>query len=456
MKRLLALILCVLLSLSLVSVAFAAETKDHSAYTGDFRMVGPGVFAAVGEDGIVDPVTGIMKPGYKDVMGWLQEEFPNVNFMIDASSWDSWQAKIQAAAAGKQVDLVLHGAAVLDVCEDLTPYIEADPWLADVLYLPHCVRHRDEQAFDVNTPTGIQFTLSPAMMMIDKKIFEDFGVVLPPPQELTWDVLLDIIPKVTGTNPVTGEQNYGVFPFAVSDTSIYKNLSNINWGLDITVFDYAPNKFDTKFYFTSEEEIAALTKLANMAKSAPKAYLEGLGNEFVGTEDSNIAIVMDESNNFITKYNNTVIRGIQDRFAYVPLPISDDGTHYTSHSGDNNLAIAKNSDNKELAWEVIKFLVTDDRVQQWLVDAMVVPNNKEGMEKLLSTENGYAESIKMIYEVYPPNFEIFSCQYWNNGFGTSNSVGSSNLAELFAGNITPEECASNIQYALEEYNDLNR
>lgn len=458
MKRsriLVSLVLCFSLCISAVASAFA-DGKPHEEWTGTLRLLGPGIFSAVGYDGVVDPVTGIQKPGWSVVEARLQEEFPNVKFEIEPIPWDSYQAKIQTAVAGEMVDVIIHGAAVLDVVTDLTPYLEKDAWLKDELFIGAALRHQKEDNFDALTPTGIPMTISPAMMILDKQLFEDFGVELPDPSTLTWRGLADLAAKLTGINPRTGKQCYGVYPFTVSDGDIFKAYMDASWGVGAVNIDYAAQKYETQFNFTGEKSIEALTILRDLFQSAPRAFLEGLGTENVATEDNDIAIYMNEGNNEITLYNMMEVRGIEDRFVFCPLPIADNGASYTSHSGDNNIAIAKNSPNKDLGWEVIKFIVTDDAIQQWFVDTLSIPNNKAGFEKMLDTNKGYVKPIQEIYRIYPQNFEAFSSEFWNNGFGPANSVGSMNLSEMYAGNITPEQCAENLQAALEEYNMLNR
>ena len=447
--------LCLSLCFTLISSSLADE-KAHDEWTGTLRLLGPGCFATVGRDGVVDPVTGVQKPGYSVVEARLKEEFPNVTFELQANPWDSWQAKIQTAVAGEMVDVIIHGAAVLDVVEDLTPYLERDAWLKDELFIGAAIRHKDEDNFGALIPTGIPMTISPAMMILDKQLFADFGVELPDPATLTWRKLADIASQLTGENPVTGKQCYGVYPFSVSDGDIFKAYMDASWGVGAVNFLYADQKYQTQFGFTGEKSVEALTILRDLFLSAPRSFLEGLGTENVATEDNDIAIYLGEANNEITLYNMMEVRGIADRFVFYPLPVTDDGASYTSHSRDNNLAIAKNSPNKDLAWEVIKFLVTDEAVQQWFVDTMNVPNNKSGYEQLLKTGKGYVSAIQEIYRVYPTNFEAFSSEYWNNGYGPANSVGSMNLSEMYAGNITPEQCAANIQAALEEYSLLNQ
>ncbi len=65
-------------------------------------------------------------------------------------------------------------------------------------------------AFDGNTRFGLPAILGKRMTIYDKKIFEDWGVKPlsdnPSPEEI-----LDKAKQMTGKNPVTGEENYGIW-----------------------------------------------------------------------------------------------------------------------------------------------------------------------------------------------------------------------------------------------------
>ena len=67
----------------------------------------------------------------------------------------------------------------------------------------------------------------------------------------------------------------------------------------------------------------------------------------------------------------------------------------------------------------------------------------------------YREAVLKTMEGYPDNFYYAGGPYWDNSYGNSNSVLCSNLASLFSGSITAEECAQNVQAGLEEWQSLN-
>ena len=429
----------------------SAEESKTPEMSGELKLLGPGKFTEEAPDGATDPVTGLFRAGYNEVVELFREKYPEVTLKIEAIPWDSYQAKIQTAVSAGEVDVILHGAVVLEATEDLNTYIERDPEIVDQLFLGTAVRHKYDDNYAYMAVTGIPATISPAMLMLDKQLFEDFGVEVPTADDLTWDKLLEISKQLTGTNPRTGEECYGMYPFKVDDSNIYKNIIAVNWARDVEGFIYHDNKAETEIHFDTPESVEAIDFLNQFVQLAPPGYLEGLGNEKQATEENNVAIYMSED--LMLAYDKSEANGIADRFAYLPLPMTEDGKSYTSHSGDWNLAIANTSQKKDMAWEFIKFMVTDPEVQQWYIDINAIPNNRDGFESYLALDRPYTDAIKRIYEKYPADFCYTSCEYWNTSFGPSNSVLANALGELFAGNTTAEECAQSIQQGLVEYRD---
>ncbi len=429
-------------------------TDSEDVFSGELKILGPHLIAEVGQDGVTDPVSGLFRPGYNVIINRFKELHPDVELQIEAIPWDSWQAKLQTAAAGNMVDVMSHGASILDIVEDLTPYIGNSPELEGALGVNAAIRYSDPNDYTKAVPLGMTITISPAVLMLDTQLFEDFGVEIPDAETFTYEKLLEIAEQLTGINPRTGEQSYGIYPYKSGDADIWKIFMNYNWAKGINPFTLAPDKFESTINFTSEEAIASFTYLNDLYQFAPESFIEGLGAELVGTADNNIAIYMNEG--FTGEYKETVANGIEDRYLYIPLPKTDDGTSYSSHTGDWNLAIAKSSENKELAWEFIKFMLTDEVVQDWLIEIDAIPNNLAGMEKLKEVKPVIYDVSQKIAEVYPKDFFYASNNYWDNNFGTSNSVLSTNLTEMYAGRITPAECAQNVQDELEEYVELNK
>ena len=73
----------------------STEESQTPEMSGELKLLGPGKFTEVGPDGATDPVTGLFRPGYNEVVELFQEKYPKVTLKIEAIPWDSYQAKIQ-------------------------------------------------------------------------------------------------------------------------------------------------------------------------------------------------------------------------------------------------------------------------------------------------------------------------------------------------------------------------
>lgn len=423
------------------------EAEGKSAASGTLRMVGPAVFAA--EEDTTDPVTKQAIPGYKQIMEMAKEEFPDLEVQIEVTPWDSWQAKLQSTAAGGMADILLHGGSIVDVVEDLTPYFDRDPDFAEQLFVPAAIRRVNPEKYTELTPTAVPIGVSPMVIAYDKQLFDDFGVEYPD-DDYTWDDLLEMSKKLTGKNPKTGEDCYGIF-IGTSAIDTWKPFFSYNFSKEIKTFEFAEQKFETKIMFDTPEVISAFKYFQELAATTPKGFLEGKGNELFATAENNIAM------NFagpIAIYNKTVATELTDRFAYAPYPKREQGEGYSAFVGDSNMAIPKTSSNKDGAWEFIKWMATDQEVADWLVKTNQIPNSKEGIKKL--DVFPFKDVTMQSMEVYPANFFYASSEYYDNLFGSAESIFGNNITAMYSGAATPEECAKGMQKEFEEYRDSNR
>lgn len=446
MKKLLSILLVLLLLSSVTPFAFAQDEPS-----GVLRMMGPGRFADNGPDGKVDLISGVELAGYNELIALFNEEYPNVEVQVDAIPWDSWQAKVQTAAAGSQTDIIMHGATVVDVVRDLTPYLESSPEVAEALAAGPAIRRANEEDYTSVIPAGIPYLLTPCYVLLDKQIFEDFGVELPD-TDWTFDDFIAIAKATTGANPRTGEQNYGCYNFTGSDSNIWKPYMIYSFAKGVENVEFAVDKFETQFHFTTETGVGVFETLNEIFQCMGVGYLENVGQEKIGYEDNVIAMYMAESP---VEINNIIAaNGLSDRYAFTSLPVQETGVAATSgFCGDNNFAISKTADRDDLAWLFISWMITSEKAQDWVIRAGSIPSTKAGQD-MLSSDLPYYEAVQTLFSSYPKNFFYASTPYWDNSYGTSNSVMCSNLASMYAGTITPEACAQAVQAGIEEYRDL--
>ncbi len=423
------------------------DSGDDMAVSGTLRLVGPAIFAAESET--TDPVTGQVVPGYDQIIAMAKEEFPDLEVKIEVTPWDSWQAKLQTTAAGGLADILLHGASIVDVVEDLTPYFEKDPEFAEMLYVPSAIRRTDESDYTKLSITGVPIEVAPSMIIYDKQLFDDFGVEYPT-EDYTWDDLLSMAEQLTGTNPNTGEQNYGIF-IGTSAIDTWKPFFCYNYAKGIHTFEFVEDKFAAEILFDTPEVVAAFEYFDALAKTSPQGFLEGKGNEKFLTAENDVAINFGSA---MASYNKAVAGGLEDRFEIIPYPIVENGEGRSTFVGDSNMAIPTTSENKDGAWEFIKWMATDVGVAEWLVQSNKIPNSVEGISML--EQFPFQDMVMDSMENYPANFFYASSEYYDNLYGPAESIFGNNITAMYADAATPQECATGMQNEFVEYRNNNQ
>lgn len=451
MKKMLCLVLAALLALALCVPAFA---EANTEVTGTLRIIGPGALNGPGAEGANDLITGQFKPGYNKLYEEFNKDYPNVKVEFTETPWDNWTAVLQTAAAGGTADILLHGSMLTDISMDLTPYLEKSPEVLEAM-TTGAEYYRDPQDYTKIIPTGISYVVDPYFAMLDSKLFEEWGVEMPT-ADWTWEDLLDLAAKTTGTNPVTGEQNYGAFPFILDANSGWKAYSSYCAAKGIENHQFTSvNKFDAGHTFSSEENVSALNYFNELVKFAPPSYVEGLGNEKCGRADNDIAIMLGEG--MLNAYANTLVDEVSDRYVFLPLPVNEDQSDakYSSFTGTNSIAISKSAPNPDLAWTFISWLITDDDAQQWIVDNLCCPSTYKGIEML--KEKGYP--FMDAYEEVMSNFwDIYTIAQTNTidiAYGNVSSLYYSNITEMYSGAMSPADCGQSIDDGIAEYQAMN-
>lgn len=415
------------------------------------KLAGPGLFTDVGENGTADLITGDMKPGYKEVIDRWNEIYPNVTIEVETAPWDNWQAYLQTAALSGEVDILLHGASITDTAEPLEPYLEKDPEIVEQMSMLAVRKNDKVTSYKDYVTYGVSIQSAGIMVVIDTQILEDWGVAVP---DKSWTLqdMKEIAKSCTGTNPVSGKQTYGISMIKASQTE--KNYIWASRAMNNTVFEYADTIKDTKVTFDTEKSREVMDYIADFYQYSNPDYIEGLdlGNAY--TADNDLAMVIVE--NAYDAYNRIKVNGQEDRYMFLQLPAIQGGQYdgiSASHMGDFNLAICNTSQQKDLAWQFIKFMATDDFVQKWLVGAKVVPSNVQGTKYLAEVmPEKFYKPIQEVTEGYDPMFSLQANDCYNSiDFGGFSTNIGSNLNEMFLGNMTADEAVADIQAKVDEY-----
>lgn len=420
-----------------------------SDLSGTLKMYGPGLFAAVGENGTVDMVTGMERPGYKTLVDRWAELYPNVKLDIEPIPWDNWKAAIQTAALSGEYDILIHGNGNADYSLDLTEFLEADQEVTDVLsFYPY--RRNPDNMKEIR-PYGLSYTLNPVVCVINKSILSNYGVAIP---DASWTLedMAEIAKTCTGTDPVSGKQTYGISMVKASDA--FKNYILIGRAFNNQIFEFQEKLVDTKVSFANETTNKAFDYLETMGQYSSPDYLEGLDLANAYTPEHNLAMIWAED--VYNIYNRIKAAGLEDQYMFLQLPAIQEGVHKgitSSNVGDLNICIYKDSKQKELAWEFLKFLVTDPVIQQWYIATNSIPANVEMGSLLYDVMPAeYADAITETINTSPEGFNSSaSAWYDSTWFGTFQSDIVTEFDELLKGNKTSQEVTESIQKNIDGY-----
>lgn len=451
MKKLFIAMVAFLLAAVLASAALAEYKANPDLVNTEAKLTlyGPGIFSKGRED-TTDLLTGEVVPGYHKVIERWNKFYPNCTLDIQEQPWDSWQTAIMTACLSGDVDIILHGASMTGLTEDLSPYLKADPEYASQI---QSVSSRyTENHPNVVKVSGIPVSLAPMVVWLDKKIFKDYGVELPK-SDWTYDDLLNLAEKLTGTDPVTGEQTYGLQMYAMGANNIWFNYVLAANALGAEVYKYGDTLKDCKVDYESPESIAAFDMLARLAKYMSPEDKEGLA----------VSESLDGKNNWAMWFNEGTdpyfqMKGakLEDRYAVINAPVCAAGQFKgkpTPHAGEMNLAIFKDSKNKQLAWEFIKFMTTDPEMVEWVVQQGYLPNNKEGFKAVTSKiDKEYTGAYSYALETTPEDYNNATNGVMNNvAFGPTTANLITAVTNVINGYVKPDYAARMMQNGIDEY-----
>lgn len=327
-----------------VTVASEEKVTLKVQLIGDFKQ----------EDS-TDPVSGETRKGMK----YLEEEFEKQNQNIDLQfiimGWDDYQKKTQSMMLAGEADVYqapgIGALAEQDLLEPLQPFIDKDNFDLSVYIDGQVDGWRVVGVDDSETQIyGLPMIADTRFIVYDKQLFDEWGVPYLS-SEPTIEEIIDAAKKMTGVNPVSGTQNYGI-TFAGKDAG--DTVMNINeyyggtWGTGNKASELVMN-FDTNTM------IQAMNTLLEMINYAPTGVIANQGGELFGKADNNIAINLRCNPAVITNINTL---GLSDRYAVARLFINKEKGMGGMFAG-SPVVMASNSKVKDAAWQYIKFTASD-------------------------------------------------------------------------------------------------
>lgn len=332
----------------------AATEGNSSAAAANEALTGTLKVQLVGDFSLedkTDPVSGKTSKGVKVLKEEFEKQYPNVVVEFVLMGWDNYNEKTQTMLQSGAADVYqVPGIAALaeqGLLEPLQSYIDKDSYDLGS-YLTGQVdgwktMGPDDQELQIY---GLPFIGDARVIVYDRQLFDDWGVEYLS-ESPTIEEVIEKASKMTGKNPKTGEQNYGL-TFKGADAA--DTVMNINeslggqWG---TGFLWK----DMKLEFDSKTMVQSMDLMKEVLKYAPQGVMAGQGAENFLTEKNNIAINLRESPGFINKLADS---GLEDRYQ-AALLFKNQTTGMGGMFAGSPFAIGASSSKKDLAWEWLKF-----------------------------------------------------------------------------------------------------
>lgn len=302
----------------------------------------------------VDPVTGKPSIGVNEYLkNTFEKQYPNIKLEVNQVPWENAQAKQTSMLISKDVDILYTagGWSASFYQQGLTRAIDdlvASDSSFDVSIYPQGVWDGSYSTVsaDGQSHIGLPSVMGQRMPIMDMKLFEEWGVeplsASPTPEEI-----LDKALRMTGKNPVTGEENYGLW-FSGNDASVSTFFAlayayNATGG-EGSVVDLK----NMKWALNTPEMVRVFEWLAKAAMIPPVAFINGQGAENFGVEDNDIAIALN-SNGFtmMSAFAESQDSTMLDRYE----PVLQKG-----FVAIDPIVMAKEPQDLEAAWVVMKFL----------------------------------------------------------------------------------------------------
>lgn len=407
MKKLLSILITLTTGFSLAACSSGTvgnDTKSSgdalevSNISGEVRMAIAGWQM---ENGL-DPITGKTSVGLNQhLKDTFYKKYPNIKLQITQIPWENAQAKQQAMLLSKDVDVIYTGGSFASqfyeqgLLRDIDDLIKGDPTFDPNMYLQSAWKSayqlvKGEHHYGLPASTGRRMTV------YDKLLFDQWKVPYlsdkPTPQEI-----LEKAKKMTGKNPVTGEDNYGLYWRANTlNGSTFVALTHAFGATGGTGSFSQPA--DIKWQLNSPEMVKVLEWLKEAAAIPPAAFVNGQGAENFGLKKNKIAIQLDDSGgNTMSDYKATGNTELLDRFQPV-MNLGPNGEGWTSI---DPMIMAKDVKNVEAAWEAMKFFAGYERHKHWYINF----GNSSLLEKqdYVDPKDKFAETAKRIASVSKPS-----------------------------------------------------
>lgn len=349
------------LYLIVMVVALIAITGLSAVYAADKTIVRVQLIGDFQQEDATDPISGETKKGVHVLEEAFEEQYPEYDLQYIIMGWDDYQKKTQSMMISGEADVYqapgIASLAEQGLLEPLQPYIDAENFDLGV-YIDNQVDGWKVVGPDDQEPQiyGLPFIGDTRFIVYDKQLFDEWGVEYLSAAP-TVDEILEKAAKLTGVNPVSGKENFGIFHKGTDGGDTVMNLNEYfggTWGTG--------NRFsELTINFDTPEMAKALETLAALNEFAPEGVMVNQGGELFGTADNNCAINLRSHPAILF---NLQALGLNDRYAISRLFINEAFGKGGMFAGSPNV-ISANSKVKDAAWEYLKFTASELFAEYW-------------------------------------------------------------------------------------------
>lgn len=346
--------------------------EEEKTFSGTLRVQLIGDYSM--ED-FTDGITGEQREGLHVIKEDFESKYPGTTLEFVIMGWDDYVKKTQTMIMANEADVYqvpgISLMADMDVLEPLQPYIDAENYDLSV-YIDGQVDgwKIQPEGSDELEIYSLPFNSDTRVTAYDKKIFDEWGVEYLS-ENPTIEEILEKASRMTGINPVTGEMNYGVMWRGTDAGDLLVNICEGlggSWGENF--------RFDELVYhFNSSEMVQAAEYMKELLAYAPEGVMSNAGGENWGKSNNDVAIYL-RSGNFLP---TAEALGTADQYG-VSYTFLNPETGTGSMFCGNPFAIGNTSENKELAWEFLKYVATDTVQSYFWENYYQMPCTKSGLE----------------------------------------------------------------------------
>ncbi len=355
-------------NLLLLSTTLAGLPLAAPAVAQDKPVVKVLIIGYPDDDG-TDPVTGAAIPGTGHLHDAFEKAHPDIDLQIINIPWGegstAYTAKTEAMIQGNEACLYEMPAAPAygkqGKLVDLDTLIAKDKDFKNVwgkqLDLARSFGPSDPHSlFYIPDNTGER------VVQWDAKLFQDWGVE-PLSQHPTLDEVAAKAPKLTGKDPVTGQQTYGFWyqgKYAVWQFLAIAHAMGGSWG---SIDDKGNMSID----WNTPTFVKALHWFVDMAKYAPQGALAGDGMPQGFLTDQNAVAIIPEGEAGYFLQPDVAKPELNDRFRVSFNFKGPDGLG--GLSSNSPLAMAASCDNQDVAWTALKWLAGSPEAEAWYFES---------------------------------------------------------------------------------------